>query len=489
MDEEDAEKTAFITPLGTYCYRVMPFGLKNAGATYMRAMTTVFYDMIHKEIEVYVDDVIIKSKRQANHTGDLRKFFQRLRRFIAQLTTTCEPIFKLLKKDAAIKWTDEYQKAFDEIKGYLSNSHVLVPPEPGRPLILYLTILENSFGCVLGKHDVTGRKEQAIYYLSKKFTAYEGIGKIRGDQQASQSINSVANSSAKSDEKLQLQNLVEEAATQASTGDGYTTEGYNQIKMDPLDEEKTSLITDRGTYCYKVMPFGLKNDGATYQRLVTKIFQEHLRKTMEVYIDDMLVKSQQARDHIQHLSDTFQILRKFNMKLNPEKYAFGVSSGLELARELKIEQVIIKSDLQLIVNQMQGTYIAREARMQQYLEKAWDLVRQFQTWKVTQILREENAEANTLANLASAAEVTNEENASYGILPKYKKKAQALRKKAARYCLDRGNLYRKMFGGPLARCLGPSQTEYVIKEIHEGHCENHVGERSLVKTIIGAGYY
>jgi len=85
MDEEDAEKTAFITPWGTYCYRVMPFGLKNAGATYMRAMTTVFHDMIHKEIEVYVDDVIIKSKHQADHVGDLRKFFLRLRRYNLKL--------------------------------------------------------------------------------------------------------------------------------------------------------------------------------------------------------------------------------------------------------------------------------------------------------------------------------------------------------------------------------------------------------------------
>ena len=62
MDEEDAEKTAFITPSGVYHYRVMPFDLKNAGATYMRAMTTIFHDMIHKEIKVYVDDVIIKSR-------------------------------------------------------------------------------------------------------------------------------------------------------------------------------------------------------------------------------------------------------------------------------------------------------------------------------------------------------------------------------------------------------------------------------------------
>ncbi|XP_075112395.1 uncharacterized protein LOC142182217 [Nicotiana tabacum] len=178
--------------------------------------------------------------------------------------------------------------------------------------------------------------------------------------------------------------------------------------------------------------------------------------------------------------------------------------GLELARKLGIEQVIIKSDSQLVVNQMLGRYTAREARMQQYLEKARDLVRQFQTWKVVQIPREENVEADDLANLASAAEVAYDENASiihlfhsvlyqdknkYGIVPEDKKKAQALRKKAVRYCLKQGNLYRKIFGGPLARCHGPSQTEYVMRGIHEGHCGNHAGGRSLVKTMIRAGYY
>ncbi|XP_070019843.1 uncharacterized protein [Nicotiana sylvestris] len=93
-------------------------------------------------------------------------------RFITQLTAICEPIFRLLKKDAAVDWTAECQEDFDQIKGYLSNPPALVPPEPGRPLILYLTVLENLFGCVMGQHDVTGRKEQAIYYLSKKFTVY-----------------------------------------------------------------------------------------------------------------------------------------------------------------------------------------------------------------------------------------------------------------------------------------------------------------------------
>ena len=63
MDDEYAKRKSFITPWGTYSYRVMPFGLKNAGSTYMRAMRTMFHDMMHREIEVYVDDVIIKSKK------------------------------------------------------------------------------------------------------------------------------------------------------------------------------------------------------------------------------------------------------------------------------------------------------------------------------------------------------------------------------------------------------------------------------------------
>ena len=96
--------------------------------------------------------------------------------------------------------------------------------------------------------------------------------------------------------------------------------------MDPNDQEKTSFVIAQGTYCYIVMPLGLKNAGATYQRLVNKMFQKQIGTTMEVYIDDMLVKSTTAELHIAHLSEAFQILRNYNMKLNPAKCAFGVSA-------------------------------------------------------------------------------------------------------------------------------------------------------------------
>ena len=103
--------------------------------------------------------------------------------------------------------------------------------------------------------------------------------------------------------------------------------GYNQINMNPDDQEKTSFVTAQWTYCYRVMPFGLKNAGATYQRLVNRMFQKQLGVTMEVYIDDMLVQSTTTELHIAHLSEAFQILRNYNMKLNPAKCAFGVSAG------------------------------------------------------------------------------------------------------------------------------------------------------------------
>ena len=96
--------------------------------------------------------------------------------------------------------------------------------------------------------------------------------------------------------------------------------------MDKLDQEKTSFVTNQGMFCYKVMPFGLKNTGATYQRLVNHMFRPQIRRNVEVYVDDMLVKSQNEEIHLDDLQETFDTLRQYNMKLNPSKCAFGVSS-------------------------------------------------------------------------------------------------------------------------------------------------------------------
>ena len=102
--------------------------------------------------------------------------------------------------------------------------------------------------------------------------------------------------------------------------------GYNQIKMAKEDQEKTAFITSQGLYCSKVMPFGLKTTGATYQRLVNKMFSKKIGRNMEVYVNDMLVKSKEESAHLDDLQETFTILRQYQMKLNPSKCAFGVAS-------------------------------------------------------------------------------------------------------------------------------------------------------------------
>ena len=97
--------------------------------------------------------------------------------------------------------------------------------------------------------------------------------------------------------------------------------------LDEANQEKASFITNQGLFCYKVMPFDLKNAGSTYQRLVNHMFRPQIGRNVEVYVDDMLVKSLDEGSHLDDLEETFETLRRYKMKLNPSKCAFGVSSG------------------------------------------------------------------------------------------------------------------------------------------------------------------
>ncbi|KAL0305266.1 UNVERIFIED_CONTAM: Polyprotein P3 [Sesamum calycinum] len=101
---------------------------------------------------------------------------------------------------------------------------------------------------------------------------------------------------------------------------------YNQIRMTPADEELTVFYTPKGVYCYKVMPFGLKNVGATYQRAMQKIFDDMLHKNVEWYVDDLVVKSKKRENHFHDLRKVFERLRRYQLKMNPSKCAFGVTS-------------------------------------------------------------------------------------------------------------------------------------------------------------------
>jgi hypothetical protein len=201
MNEHDAMDTAFHTLKGNFYYTVMPFGLKNAGATYQRAMTIVLANLIHQSVECYIDDIVVKTRERQNHQDDLHVAFNRLRkhqlrmnplkcafavklgvflgfivhhrgieiepkkikaifkmpppqnvsefkslqghlayirRFISNLSGRTQPFMRLMRKGVPFHWDEQCQNALDSLKRYLLNPPVLAAPVKGCPLILYI---------------------------------------------------------------------------------------------------------------------------------------------------------------------------------------------------------------------------------------------------------------------------------------------------------------------------------------------------------------
>uniref|UniRef100_A0A2N9J929 Reverse transcriptase domain-containing protein n=1 Tax=Fagus sylvatica TaxID=28930 RepID=A0A2N9J929_FAGSY len=229
MSTRDAEKTAFRTPIGNFYYTVMPFGLKNAGATYQRTMTAMFHDMMHKEIEDYVDDIVVKSKKREDHLGILRKVFDRcrlyklkmnplkcafgvsagkflgflvhnrgidvdpakasaiatmkaptshkelksflgrlsyIRRFIPGLAAVTAVFTPLMKKGVPFIWSTACQQAFEKIQQIMTKLPTVCAPVPGRPLRLYLASNSEAIGGLVAQEDEEGT-ERPIYYVSR----------------------------------------------------------------------------------------------------------------------------------------------------------------------------------------------------------------------------------------------------------------------------------------------------------------------------------
>ncbi|GJU98509.1 reverse transcriptase domain-containing protein [Tanacetum coccineum] len=129
--------------------------------------------------------------------------------------------------------------------------------------------------------------------------------------------------------------------------------GYHQIQIAEEDEEKTAFITNQGIFCYTKMPFGLRNAGATYQQLVDKAFHEQIGRNLEVYVDDLVIKSRTEDEVVRDIKETFRTLRKINMKLNPRKCTFGVEEGMFLGYHINTNGIKVcpdKVDAVLIIS-------------------------------------------------------------------------------------------------------------------------------------------
>ena len=228
MALDDQEKTAFVTPIGNYHYKVMPFGLKNAGSTYQRMMTKMFESQLGKNIEIYIDDMMVKSKMVSEHLRDLRTIFEilinhklrlnaskcsfgvgsskflgymvthrgievnpnqikainnlrsprnpkevqkltgmavALNRFISRSANRCRPFFLLINKWKGFEWTEECATAFQQLKDYLARPLIISSPELDEVFFSYIAVAPYAISLVLIRVD--GGVQRLVYYVSK----------------------------------------------------------------------------------------------------------------------------------------------------------------------------------------------------------------------------------------------------------------------------------------------------------------------------------
>ena len=138
--------------------------------------------------------------------------------------------------------------------------------------------------------------------------------------------------------------------------------GYNQMKMHPRDECKMTFMTETCCYCYKVMPFGLKNAGTTYQRLMDKILAPMLGRNVQAYVDDMVVTSQERGRHTAGLEELFATIAKYRLKLNPEKCVFGVEAGKFLGFLLTERGIEVNPDKCAAILAMRSPTLVKEVQ-------------------------------------------------------------------------------------------------------------------------------
>ena len=139
-------------------------------------------------------------------------------------------------------------------------------------------------------------------------------------------------------------------------------QGYHQIPLALEDQEKTAFVTPTGNYHYKVMSFGLKNTGSTYQRMMTKMFESQLGKNIKVYIDDMVVKSKEVSDHVEDLGNIFETLREHKLCLNASKCSFGVGSGKFLGYMVTHRGIEVNPAQVKVINNLQPPQNPKEVQ-------------------------------------------------------------------------------------------------------------------------------
>ncbi|XP_072066687.1 uncharacterized protein [Arachis hypogaea] len=338
-----------------------------------------------------------------------------------------------------------------------------------------------------------------------------------------------------------IDSLVDNASGYATLSfmDAYS--GYNQMLMHPSDQCKTAFITDFGNYYYKVMPFGLKNAEATYQRLMDKVFAKQIGRNIEVYVNDMVAKIKVGNNHLDDLTEIFAQIRHYNMRLNPEKCAFCVQGGKFLEFLLTNRGIEANPDKCRAVLKMTSPKTVKE--VQRLTGRLAALSRFFLADFIAELtipseedhtkqwtlyidgssnkegcgagIRLEAEDGTVLEHSLHLSFKASNNQSEYEALvarlqlclefqiytikvycdsllvvqqrPSEMSKGSEDKPPSLRYLTE--PLYRRGYTRPLLKCLSRSEAEIALSEAHEGICGTHTGARSLSSKILRAGFF
>ena len=589
MNPADQEKTAFITEEGLYCYQVMPFGLKNAGATYQRLVNRIFKNKIGKTMEVYVDDMLVKSPTMEQHLRDLEETFSDLRRykmklnpdkcafgveagkflgfmvshrgieanpekvqailtmpsptsvkdiqkltgkvaalhrFVSRAADKCLPFFKILRNAARFTWNEHCDNAFLALKQYLISPPQLVSPTPGETLYLYLAASDETLAAVLIKED--SRKQLPVYYVSKALHLselnYSKVEKLafalvmasRKLRQYFQSHHIVVFTDQP------IKDILQKMSSSGRMVKWSVELSEYSLEFRPRRAIKAQVLADFVAECSfqeRATPTSVTEQAMVlYDPTLVHRSINH----WSIYVDGSSTHENGGVGVLllgpDHQEFQYSLRFMFPTTNNAAEYE-ALLAGLRLANRVKAERITIYTDSQLVTRQVSGEYEIRDPSLKKYYDLVQQLWAGFESAQIIQIPREYNSRADNLSRLH-----TNNSADTTGILVEYldqpsiRKEPAILtidppdwrspiitylenpilsvdpsiariRIKAARYTLLEGTLYKKSFTLPYLRCLGPNEAEYVLKEIHEGICGQHLGGRSLYHKAIRQGYY
>ncbi|KAK9932282.1 hypothetical protein M0R45_019525 [Rubus argutus] len=589
MATRDAEKTAFRTPYGNFYYTVMPFGLKNAGATYQRAMTAIFHDMMGKEVEDYVDDLVVKSRTRGDHWSTLRKVLGRcrlynmrmnpkkysfgvssgkflgfivykrgidvdpnkvkaiastappssqkelksflgklsyIRRFIPGLAAAIKAFTPLLKKGTKFMWNNECKKTYEMVQKLITRLPTMKAPIPGVPLKIYLAATDTAIGALLAQDDGNG-VEHPVYYVSRLlgeaesrypstervcltliyeaqrlrhyFLAHKLHLMVKTDP-VRYLLTKPVLSGRLARWLLQLSEFdIECVSPRAIKGQAV----IDMLALFPGNEE-ASLMQD--------IPGGL-------QEMVGMLIDNELesKKPWTLFFDGSATSNGGGAGVV--LTDPTGNTKAISFKLRfpctnniAEYEAFVI--GMSTAIEMGVKRINVIGDSNLVISQMKGDFAVKEATLAPYRTMAEKLVGMFDQAILEHIPGATNRYADALATLGSKLSFTNEQP-NVVVVQRTKPSTEALilpevpetddwwnsvkgslasqgkeinLKTLKDYVILHEELYIRLSGGILARCICEKEARQRLHEVHEATCglEQVI---SLYRRLQRKGYY